>query len=53
MRIRKSLTMILVLMALVWLSDIKAQQQSITDYLTECERLYGSDANLVNGEKYF
>ena len=53
MRMRKSLTMILVLMALVWLSDIKAQQQSITDYLAECERLYGSAANLVNGEKYF
>jgi len=45
--------MILVLMALVWLSEIQAQQQSITDYLAECERKYGSDANLVNGEKYF
>lgn len=40
-------------MALVRLSDIQAQQPSITDYLAECERKYGSDANLVNGEKYF
>jgi hypothetical protein len=43
----------MVLMTLVWLSDIQAQEQSITDYLAECERKYGSDANLVNGEKYF
>jgi hypothetical protein len=53
MRMRKPLTMILVLIALVRLSDIQAQQQSISDYLAECERKYGSDANLVNGEKYF
>jgi hypothetical protein len=26
---------------------------SITDYLAECERKYGSDADLVNGEKYY
>jgi hypothetical protein len=43
----------LLLMALVRPPDIQAQEQSITDYLAECERLYGSDANLVNGEKYF
>jgi len=27
--------------------------QSLTDYLAECELKYGSDADLVNGEKYF
>lgn len=27
--------------------------QSLSDYLTECEKKYGSDSNLVNGEKYF
>ena len=27
--------------------------QSLTDYLIECERKYGSDVDLVNGEKYF
>ena len=53
MRMRKSYTITMVLMALLWLADINAQQQSITDYLAECERLYGSDADLVNGEKYF
>lgn len=53
MRMRKPLTIVLMLMAFGWLSDIKAQQQSITEYLAECERKYGSDANLVNGEKYF
>jgi len=50
---RKPLTIVLLLTAFGWLSDIKAQQQSITEYLAECERKYGSDANLVNGEKYF
>lgn len=49
---RKSLT-ITVLMALLGLSNLYSQQRSITDYLAECERKYGSDADLVNGEKYF
>jgi hypothetical protein len=53
MRKRQTLTIIMVLMGLVGLSDIQAQQQSIGDYLAECERKYGSDASLVNGEKYF
>ena len=53
MSMRKSYTITMVLMGLLWLADIDAQQQSITDYLAECERLYGSDADLVNGEKYF
>lgn len=53
MPMRKPYTIIIVLMALLWLSDINAQQQSITDFLAECERKYGSDADLVNGEKYF
>ncbi|MBE9517762.1 MAG: hypothetical protein IMY68_04300 [Bacteroidetes bacterium] len=49
---RRSLT-ITVLAALLGLSNLLAQQVSITDYLAECERKYGSDADLVNGEKYF
>ena len=49
---RRSLT-ITVLAALLGLSNLFAQQASITDYLAECERKYGSDADLVNGEKYF
>ena len=32
--------------------DLFPQQPSITDYLTQIERKYGSDADLVNGEKY-
>ncbi len=52
MRMRKPL-IITVLMALLGLSNLYPQQQSITDYLAECERKYGSDADLVNGEKYF
>ena len=49
---RRSLT-ITVLAALLGLSNLYAQQATITDYLAECERKYGSDADLVNGEKYF
>ena len=49
---RKTLT-IIVLGALLGLSGLYAQQTSITDYLAECERKYGSDADLVNGEKYY
>jgi len=52
MRMRKSLTFAL-LLALTGLTQIFAQQLSITDYLAECERKYGSDTDLVNGEKYF
>jgi len=49
---RRTLT-ITVLTALLGLSNLYAQQASITDYLVECERKYGNDADLVNGEKYF
>ncbi len=49
---RRTLT-IAVLAALLGLSNLCAQQASIADYLAECERKYGSDADLVNGEKYF
>jgi hypothetical protein len=38
----------------VWcLPLVKAQEPSIIEYLEACERKYGSDADLVNGEKYF
>lgn len=52
MRIVKSLTMILVV-ALLGLIKLYPQQPSINDFLAQCERRYGSDADLVNGEKYF
>lgn len=29
------------------------QEASLVNYLAECERKFGSDADLVNGEKYF
>jgi hypothetical protein len=52
MFMRKPLT-ITVLVALLGFSGLRAQQLSITDYLAECERKYGSDTDLVNGEKYY
>ena len=53
MRMRKLLTMAVLWIALASLSEIYAQQQSLSDYLAEVERKYGNDAKLVNGEKYF
>lgn len=53
MRMRTQVTIALMLMGLFWPDDMQAQQQSITEYLEECERKYGSDAKLVNGEKYY
>ena len=52
MRMRHTLTCIL-LASCLGLPGLFAQQISITDYLAECERKYGSDADLVNGEKYY
>jgi len=52
MRMRHTLTC-MVLVAFIGLPGLYAQQISITDYLAECERKYGSDADLVNGEKYY
>ncbi|MDF1576392.1 MAG: hypothetical protein P1P86_14480 [Bacteroidales bacterium] len=49
---RKTL-IIIVLTAFTGLYGIYAQQLSLGDYLEECERKYGRDADLVNGEKYF
>jgi len=40
-------------MALLGFSGLYSQQLSITDFLAECERKYGNDTDLVNGEKYF
>jgi len=42
-----------VLVAFLCIPGIYAQPLSITDYLAECERKYGSDADLVNGAKYY
>ena len=43
----------IVIVALLGLLELYPQQPSITDFLAECEMKYGSDADLVNGEKYF
>lgn len=40
-------------MVLLALTGLEGYGQSLTDYLAECERKYGRDADLVNGEKYF
>jgi hypothetical protein len=53
MRKKHVISVFLMLLVLGGLSGLKAQPQSITDYLAECERKYGSDADLVNGQKYF
>lgn len=42
-----------VFVAFMGLMSLFVQAQSLTDYLAECERKYGSDADLVNGEKYY
>lgn len=52
MRMRHTLTTIF-LSFFLGFSGLFAQQLSITDYLAECERKYGSDADLVNGKKYY
>lgn len=52
MRMRTPL-IITVVVVLLGLPKLNAQQIAITDYLAECERKYGSDADLVNGEKYY
>ena len=52
MRMRPTLITI-ILAAFLWLPGLYGQQLSITDYLAECERKYGSDADLVNGAKYY
>ncbi len=43
---------ILAAMLLMAQVNLFSQQSSITDYLVQCEIKYGSDADLVNGEKY-
>ena len=43
----------LVLTVILRLPGLYAQELSLTDYLAQCERKYGSDADLVNGEKYY
>ena len=42
-----------IFMVLLALAGLEGYGQSLTDYLAECERKYGRDADLVNGEKYF
>ncbi len=43
----------LLLIALLGATGINVRAQSLMDYIAECEKKYGSDADLVNGEKYF
>ena len=52
MNMRRPLTIIMVLTLLGSL-HLYSQQTSITAFLSQIERSYGSDADLVNGEKYF
>lgn len=52
MRMKKSLAF-MILSASLALTGGQVTGQSLADYLAECERKYGSDADLVNGEKYF
>jgi hypothetical protein len=52
MRMRHTLTSILLAATLGW-SGLYAQQSSLIDYLADVDRKYGSDADLVNGEKYY
>jgi len=42
-----------ILLAFLGVIGVQIHAQSLTDFLAECERKYGSDADLVNGEKYF
>ncbi len=49
----KTLILVFGLLDLPGLPDLYSQQVSIAEYLADCERKYGSDADLVNGEKYF
>jgi len=52
MRMRTPL-IIAFLVALFGFPELYAQQSSLNDYLAECERKYGDDPDLVNGEKYY
>lgn len=51
MRMRTPSTILAVMLLMVAV-NLFPQKPSITDYLTQIERKYGSDADLVNGEKY-
>lgn len=52
MRMRHTLTCIFLAFFLVS-TGLFAQELSLAEYLAECERKYGNDADLVNGEKYY
>ena len=52
MRMRYTLTCIMLAASLAGIG-LYAQQSAMIDYLAECERKYGSDADLVNGVKYY
>jgi hypothetical protein len=43
----------LILIALLGATSLNVHGQSLMDYIAECDMKYGSDADLVNGEKYF
>jgi len=43
----------IILLALSGFARLYPQQPSIIDFLSGCQKKYGSDVDLVNGEKYF
>jgi hypothetical protein len=52
MHMKKKMAPVIILI-LLGFSGGMGYGQSLTEYLEECELKYGSDADLVNGEKYF
>jgi len=48
----RTLIMILIIL-LPGLPELCAQEAHVNAFLAECERKYGKDADLMNGEKYF
>ena len=52
MRMKRNLTKLFLVVFLA-MTAWNAYGQTLSEYLLECERKYGSDADLVNGEKYF
>lgn len=49
----KRTPILIVVLAHLGFLQLFSQQPSITDFFAQIEKIYGSDADLVNGEKYF
>lgn len=52
MNMRRAL-IIIALLALLDFLQLYSQELTTSDFLAQIEKIYGSDADLVNGEKYF